>query len=92
MRSATLVLQAYFSPEWQALLEISYRNFLAEVLAHTPLPAIMRFNTDRRLRLQLQQQVVLGGGALRGSRGYGSVDCTLPAAASLACYCLLLPP
>ena len=39
------------------LLELSFRNFLQAVLAVLPLPAVLRFNTDRRLRLALQQQV-----------------------------------
>lgn len=50
-------LQVYFSPEWLSLLEVSFRNFLAGVMRCLPLPAVLRFNTDRRLRLALQQQV-----------------------------------
>lgn len=49
--------QVYFSPEWASLLETSFRNFLAGVMRCLPLPAVLRFNTDRRLRLALQQQV-----------------------------------
>ena len=39
--------QAYFLPEWQQLLEASFRNFMTEVTARMPLPAILRFNDDR---------------------------------------------
>jgi hypothetical protein len=49
--------QVYFSAEWLSLLEASFRNFLAGVMRCLPLPAVLRFNTDRRLRLALQQQV-----------------------------------
>jgi hypothetical protein len=52
-----LLLQVYFSAEWLSLLEASFRNFLAGVMRCLPLPAVLRFNTDRRLRLALQQQV-----------------------------------
>lgn len=52
-----LLVQVYFSSEWSALLEISFRNFLSGVMRCLPLPAVLRFNTDRRLRLALQQQV-----------------------------------
>jgi hypothetical protein len=52
-----LGLQVYFSAEWLSLLEASFRNFLAGVMRCLPLPAVLRFNTDRRLRLALQQQV-----------------------------------
>ena len=47
----------YFSSEWCSLLEVSFRNFLASVMHCLPLPAVLRFNTDRRLRQALQQQV-----------------------------------
>jgi hypothetical protein len=56
-----LALQVYFSAEWLSLLEASFRNFLAGVMRCLPLPAVLRFNTDRRLRLALQQQVRRGG-------------------------------
>ncbi|GIL81362.1 hypothetical protein Vretimale_1077 [Volvox reticuliferus] len=49
--------QAYFSSEWMNLLEVSFRNFLSQVMASLPLPAVLRFNADRRQRLALQQQV-----------------------------------
>ncbi|GLC41268.1 WD repeat-containing protein 91 [Pleodorina starrii] len=49
--------QAYFNPEWLNLLEVSFRNFLCQVMASLPLPAVLRFNADRRQRLALQQQV-----------------------------------
>jgi hypothetical protein len=37
-------------------VEASLRNFLAEVVQQLPLPAILRFDTDRRLRVSLQRQ------------------------------------
>ncbi|GLI61036.1 hypothetical protein VaNZ11_003300 [Volvox africanus] len=49
--------QAYFSSEWMSLLEVSFRNFLSQVMASLPLPAVLRFNADRRQRLTLQHQV-----------------------------------
>lgn len=52
-----MLLQVYFSPEWASLLETSFRNYLSGVMHCLPLPAVLRFNTDRRLRQALQQQV-----------------------------------
>lgn len=37
-------------------MEASFRNFLAEVLQQLPLPAVLRFDSDRRMRLSMQQQ------------------------------------
>ncbi|MEW5299261.1 MAG: hypothetical protein WDW36_002294 [Sanguina aurantia] len=51
------LFQAYFKPQWQTLLELSFRNFMSEVLQKMPLPAVLRFNTDRRARLALTHQV-----------------------------------
>lgn len=50
-------LQPYFQPCWQQLLEVSFCNFLSEVAARLPLPTVLRFNADRRQRLQLARQV-----------------------------------
>eukprot|EP00798_Chlamydomonas_sp_ICE-L_P015206 gene15206-21281_t len=51
------LFQAHFSAEWQQLLEISFRNFISEVLIQIPLPSILRFSSDRQQRIQLTQQV-----------------------------------
>ncbi|GFR46550.1 hypothetical protein Agub_g8144, partial [Astrephomene gubernaculifera] len=48
--------QAYFSPEWLSLLEVSLRNLLSQALSALPLPAVLRFNSDRLHRRALQQQ------------------------------------
>ena len=36
---------------------MSFCNFLSEVAARLPLPTVLRFNADRRQRLQLARQV-----------------------------------
>ncbi|KAK9906425.1 hypothetical protein WJX75_001628 [Coccomyxa subellipsoidea] len=48
--------QVYFTKEWAQLVETSFRNLLAEVIQKLPLPAVLRFDTDRRQRLSLQRQ------------------------------------
>ena len=50
-------MQVYFSKEWLALVELSFRNFLAEAIEHLPLPTLLRFDTDRLQRSALQKQV-----------------------------------
>jgi hypothetical protein len=50
-------MQVYFSADWAALVETSFRNFLSEVVSRLPLPAVLRFNADRRQRLALQAAV-----------------------------------
>ena len=47
----------YFSKDWLALVELSFRNFLAEAIEHLPLPTLLRFDTDRLQRSSLQKQV-----------------------------------
>ena len=47
----------YFSKEWLPLVELSFRNFLAEAIEHLPLPTLLRFDTDRLQRSALQKQV-----------------------------------
>ena len=47
----------YFSAEWRALLEASFTNLLSGVLRALPLPALLQYDTERRLRHALQQQV-----------------------------------
>ena len=37
-------------------MEASFRNFLAEAIEQLPLPAVLRFDTDRQQRLELQEQ------------------------------------
>ena len=37
-------------------MEASFRNFLAEAVEQMPLPAVLRFDSDRRQRLELQEQ------------------------------------
>ncbi|GIL68049.1 hypothetical protein Vafri_21356 [Volvox africanus] len=44
-------------PNRPSELQVSFRNFLSQVMASLPLPAVLRFNADRRQRLALQQQV-----------------------------------
>ena len=51
------LLQVFFSKEWLALVEASFRNFLAEAIQHLPLPTLLRFDTDRLQRQSLQKQV-----------------------------------
>lgn len=46
----------YFSKDWLALVELSFRNFLAEAIQHLPLPTLLRFDTDRLQRSFLQKQ------------------------------------
>lgn len=48
--------QVYFTKEWAQLVETSLRNFLSEVIQKLPLPAVLRFDTDRQLRVSLQRQ------------------------------------
>ncbi len=48
--------KVYFTPEWMCLLVQSTRNFLSEVLRCAPLPALLRFDSDRAARLALQQR------------------------------------
>ncbi len=48
--------QVFFTKEWAQLVETSFRNFIAEVIQKLPLPAVLRFDTDRRLRVSLQHQ------------------------------------
>ena len=50
-------MQVYFSKDWLALVELSFRNFLAEAIEHLPLPTLLRFDTDRLQRSSLQKQV-----------------------------------
>ena len=50
-------MQVYFSKDWLALVEVSFRNFLAEAIEHLPLPTLLRFDTDRLQRSSLQKQV-----------------------------------
>ena len=50
-------VQVFFSKEWVALVEASFRNFLAEAIQHLPPPALLRFDTDRLQRSSLQKQV-----------------------------------
>ncbi len=50
------VEQVYFTKEWAQLVETSLRNFLSEVIQKLPLPAVLRFDTDRQLRVSLQRQ------------------------------------
>lgn len=47
----------YFSKEWLPLVELSFRNFLAEAIEHLPLPTLLCFDTDRLQRSALQKQV-----------------------------------
>lgn len=47
----------YFGREWQSLVEASFRNFLAEAIQQLPLPALLRFDSDRRMRVDLQKRV-----------------------------------
>ncbi|GAX77813.1 hypothetical protein CEUSTIGMA_g5256.t1 [Chlamydomonas eustigma] len=49
--------QAHFLPQWSQLLETSFCNFMNEITARLPVPAILRFSTDRQQRLQLQAEV-----------------------------------
>ena len=51
------LMQVYFSGDWLALVELSFRNFLAEAIQHLPLPTLLRFDTDRLQRTSLQKQV-----------------------------------
>lgn len=37
-------------------MEASFRNFLAEAIEQMPLPAILRFDSDRQQRLELQEK------------------------------------
>ena len=39
------------------MVEVSFRNFLAECLLHLPLPALLRFDADRQQRAGLQDQI-----------------------------------
>ncbi|WIA14831.1 hypothetical protein OEZ85_001550 [Tetradesmus obliquus] len=80
--------QVYFSPEWLSLLEASFRNFLAGVMRCLPLPAVLRFNTDRRLRLALQQQPVQHQQAAAAAAQPG-VSCVAfsPSGANVASAC-----
>lgn len=50
-------MQVYFSKDWLALVELSFRNFVAEAIEHLPLPTLLRFDTDRLQRSALQKQV-----------------------------------
>ena len=50
------IMQACFRKEWAQLVEASFRNFLAEAIEQLPLPAVLRFDADRRQRLELQEQ------------------------------------
>ena len=43
-------LQVYFTKPWRQLLEMSFRNFMTEAFQKLPLPAVLRFDTDRRIR------------------------------------------
>lgn len=52
----TGTLQAYFKKEWAQLVEVSFRNFLAEAIEQMPLPTVLRFDADRQQRLELQEQ------------------------------------
>jgi hypothetical protein len=74
----------YFTPEWASLLRASFHNFLQSLLAVVPLPAVLAFNTDRRLRLALQQQVGVGRGL-----GVGVGVCNKIWRSVLQAYCLL---
>lgn len=47
----------YFSKDWLPLVELSFRNFLAEAIEHLPLPTLLRFDSDRLQRSALQKQV-----------------------------------
>ena len=40
-----------------ALVELSFRDFLAEAIQHLPLPTLLRFDSDRLQRNSLQKQV-----------------------------------
>ena len=49
--------QVFFSRDWLALVELSFRNFLAKAIQHLPLPTLLRFDSDRLQRTSLQKQV-----------------------------------
>ncbi|KAK9808419.1 hypothetical protein WJX73_002583 [Symbiochloris irregularis] len=49
--------QVYFTGDWARMVEASFRNFLSEALLHLPLPALLRFDADKRQRMALQVQV-----------------------------------
>lgn len=49
--------QVYFTKEWLALVETSFRNLVAQGIQHLPLPALLHFNTDRLERHALRKQV-----------------------------------
>mmetsp|Transcript_31285 Transcript_31285/g.88707 ORF Transcript_31285/g.88707 Transcript_31285/m.88707 type:complete len:407 (-) Transcript_31285:170-1390(-) len=58
-RSVTMEpdMQVFFTAEWAELAEVSFRNFLSKVFATMPKPAVLRFNTLRQQRKELQRQV-----------------------------------
>lgn len=51
------MVQVYFTTDWARMVEVSFRNFLSEALLHLPLPALLRFDDDKRQRMALQVQV-----------------------------------
>lgn len=80
----------YFSKDWGALVETSFRNFLREVVAQLPLPTLLRFNADRLRRQSLQrnaERLTAENAALQrllGGQPGASALGPSPAAASLA--------
>lgn len=51
------LLQVYFTKDWMALVETSFRNLISQGIQHLPLPGLLHFNTDRLERQALRKQL-----------------------------------
>ena len=65
------LLQIYFTKPWKQLVEASFRNYMAEAVQQLPLPAILRFNADRKQRQVCtaeRNQIMLGTASARAAQ------------------------